>query len=153
MMTFRGDDRAVSPLVGYILTFAVTSALVVTVIWASSTALDRRHRAAAEIQLRDLATRTVNALEEAFHVTDANPNVEYEKRLPLPSDIRGFSYRIDVNATHVVAEAIPATADLRVQTVLHNPQDRAVDGTVVQRLAAVVEHDPDTGQLTLRGGN
>lgn len=152
-MTLRRDDVATSPLVGYILTFAVTSALVATVIWTSSTALDRRHRAAAEIQLRDLATRTVNALEEAFHVTDANPNVDYEKRLPLPSDIRGFSYRIDVNATHVVVEAIPATADLRVQTVVHNPQDRSVDGTVVQRVAAIVDYDPDTGDITLRGGS
>lgn len=152
-MTLRRDDVAASPLIGYILTFAVTSALVGAVIWTSSIALDRRHRAAAEVQLHDLATRTVNALEEAFHVTDANPNVDYEKRLPLPSDIRGFSYRIDVNSSHVVVEAIPATADLRVQTVVHNPQDRSVDGTVVQRLAAVVDYDPDTGDITLRGGS
>lgn len=152
-MTLGRDDVAASPLVGYILTFAVTSALVVTVIWTSTTALDRRHRTAAEIQLGDLATRTVNALEEAFHVTDANPDVEYEKRLPLPGDIRGFSYRIEANASHVVVTATPASADLSVETVLHNPQDRAVDGSVDQRISAMVDYDPDTGQITLRGGN
>lgn len=153
MTRFADDDVAVSPLVGYILTFAITSALVVTVIWTSSAVLDDRHRAAAKVQLRDLAHRTVNALEEAFHVTDANPNVEYQKRLPLPDDIRGFSYRIDANATEVVVTATPAPADLEVRTVLHNPQDRSVDGTLYQRTTALVTYDPVTRDITLGGGN
>lgn len=149
----RADDRAVSPLVAYILLFAVTSGLVVVELSAMSAILDDRHRAAANLQLEDLAHRVANAIEEAFHVIDENPDADYEKRLPLPRDIRGFTYQIDVNDTHVQVNATPLTAGIEAGTVLHNPGDRDVSGSVQQRAAAEVVYDPATGAITLKGGD
>lgn len=147
------DDRAVSPLVAYILLFAVTSGLVVVELSAMSTLLDDRHRAAATLQLEDLAHRVANALEEAFHVIDENPDATYTKRLPLPGTIRGFDYHVDVNETHVQVNATPLTADVEAGTVLHNPRGHDVSGSVQQRTAAEVVYDPATETITLQGGN
>lgn len=150
-MDLLGDTRAVSPLIGYILTFAITSMLVLTVIWTSSDVLDRRHKAAARLQLEDLAHRVANAVEEAFHVVDANPDADYRKRLPLPREVRGFAYVVEVNETDVFVNA--SNPDVVGHTVLHNPKEHPVDGTLQRRESALVLYDPGTGAITIEGGS
>lgn len=136
---WAADDRAVSPVIAHILIFAITSSFLVVVTITSSETLDEQHRDAARVQFEDLAQRMANAVEEAFYVVDSNPDANYTKRLPLPRDVRGFEYRIDVNETMVHVNA--TTGRIQASTPLHNPNEHCVDGDLQRRTAARVTHE------------
>lgn len=123
--------------------------MVVTI--TSSETLDERHRDAARVQFEDLAQRMANAVEEAFYVVDSNPDANYTKRLPLPRDVRGFEYRIDVNETMVHVNA--TTGRITASTPLHNPNERAVTGLIQRHVSAEVTYDPASNIITITGGD
>lgn len=148
---FAADEAAVSPVIGYILTFAITSGLLVVIVTSTAGMLDERHHAAARVQFIDLAHRVANAAEEAIYIVDANPDADYRKRLPLPEDIRGFHYVIKVDDGNVWINATRPT-EIEAHTVLHNPTGHTVQGEITRHIAAILEYDPATQDITLTGG-
>lgn len=150
-MIFWDDDGGVSPVIGYILTFAITSGFLLITLTTSSDLLDRKHVEAARVMFTDLAHRMANGLEESMYVVGTNPDADYEKRIPLPRDIRGFEYQVDVNNTHVWVNA--TNGHIRTDTVVHNPSDRTVEGSIQRRLVALISYDPSTEIVTLKGGD
>lgn len=145
------DDRAVSPVIAYILTFAITSGFLIITLMSSATLLDRKHREAARHQFDNLTHRIANALEESIYVVNANPDAHYEKRLPLPDNVRGFDYEIDVDDRIVHVNA--TNGQIRTDTVVHNPNDRDVEGHILRALSARIAYDPGPGVITLEEGD
>lgn len=148
---FVADEAAVSAVVGYILSFGITAGLLLVILTTSSSLLHGQHVDAATIQFTDLAHRVANAAEEAIYVVDANPDADYEKRLPLPPDVRGFEYGVEIGDSDVWVNA--TNGEIRTHTVIHNPTGRTLTGTLNRHLAALLTYDPVTETIELSGGS
>ena len=91
---FKLGDKAVSQVIGYLLTFAIISATTVTVVYTTSVLLERRATAAAEIIAQDVANHVVDVITECIAMKQEFPNANYSRVINVPTTINGKNYYI-----------------------------------------------------------
>ena len=91
---FKLGDKAVSQVIGYVLTFAIISATTVTVVYTTSVLLERRATAAAEIIAQDIANHVVDAITECIAMKQEFPDANYSRVINVPTTINGKNYYI-----------------------------------------------------------
>ncbi|HDD57679.1 MAG TPA: DUF2341 domain-containing protein, partial [Thermoplasmatales archaeon] len=113
---FRLGNKAVSQVIGYVLTFAIISATTVTVVYTTSVLLDRRATAAAQIIAQDIANHVVDAITECIAMKQEFPDANYSRVINVPITINGRNYyieatdeRVYVNTTDGVIHAKSTT--------------------------------------------
>jgi hypothetical protein len=99
--SFRLNNKAVSQVIGYVLTFAIISATTVTVVYTMSVLLERRATAATQIIAQDIANHVVDAITECIAMKQEFPDANYSRVINVPLTINGRNYYIEANDERV----------------------------------------------------
>ena len=94
-MRFKTNNKGVSQVIGFILTFAIISMVTISVIYTASTLVEQRNKAASEIIAQDIVNYIVNAIMECSATRQAYPNANYSKIIEIPTTICGRYYHIE----------------------------------------------------------
>jgi len=95
------NNKAVSHVLGFILTFSLASMVVATTLYTSTVLVDRSKRDAAEMEALSLANRVAGAVMEAAKMKQWYPNGEYSKTLDIPNDLAGYRYYVEVSGDSI----------------------------------------------------
>jgi hypothetical protein len=110
----RRCEQAVSEVVGYILMFFLSSAILLLSLQAFLTSRDASTNLQAANELRLVANRVAQEVQQAGVVAAQLPNSTYEVTIPLPT-LSGIPYYVEANHSKVWANTtdgkIVANAD------------------------------------------
>lgn len=153
----RGNDRAVSEVMGYILMFALSAVILVVSLQSFTSAKQGSEDIVAGVEMRAVADRVSARLLEASKVAQEFPNATYNISLRVPEHINGQSYTILVSASEVVVESVDGSARVTASAYkLDAIRDLRVSGEVYSGNGNIIvryEKD-DLGRkwITLTGG-
>lgn len=108
---FRDDERGVSEAVGYVITFGISTIILVTSLSTFTTIRDHTSTIAVDSALRDIATQVVFAVEEALRSGATYPDATFSMTIQIPEEIDGISYDVELHATRVAVIAREADAE------------------------------------------
>lgn len=93
----RVDERGVSEVIGYILSFGILSTVLVIAMLAFNTARDQAEDRVIEVEASSIAHRVAAALVEVQAFGDAHPSTESIRLLlELPGTLEGRGFTIDL---------------------------------------------------------
>ncbi|HEC80934.1 MAG TPA: DUF2341 domain-containing protein, partial [Thermoplasmatales archaeon] len=116
-------SKAVSHVVGYILTFVVISMATATIIYTTSMLVESRVNSVTEVVAQDIANYVVDAITEALAVKQTYPLASYSCTVDIPRDINGKSYYIDITDSKVY---VNTTDGVSVSSTLYGQEKLAI---------------------------
>ena len=90
------NNKAVSHVVGFVLTFAVISTISVTMTYTVSIIIDNRVKNAAMLEAQSIANYISDAIMDCVMVKQYFPNATYHRILNLPSTIVNYGYYVEI---------------------------------------------------------
>jgi len=127
---FKLGDKAVSQVIGYVLTFAIISATTVTVVYTTSVLLERRATAAAEIIAQDIANHVVDAITECIAMKQEFPDANYSRVINVPITINGRNYYIEATDERVYVNTTDGKVSARSTTYKQSELCVGISGKV-----------------------
>lgn len=97
----RRDDSAVSEVVGYILSFAISAVFLMIALSAFNTARSNSDHVVTGAELKSIADRIAARVVEAGVVSQEFPNATYNLTLALPRDLNGHPYTVVATDTTI----------------------------------------------------
>ncbi len=136
---FASDERGVSEAIGYVITFGISTIILVTSLHTFNSIQDYTRDLAIDRGLRELGAQVAFAVEEAVRAGDTYPDTAFSMRIAIPRDIHGEGYRVYLNESHVWLVSLEAQAvtkglakeDLDVRGRYHVPFVQRVDAEVL----------------------
>jgi len=110
------DSTGVSEVIGYVLTIAVTSTILVTALYVSSQIIDHKVTEAASYQAKALANQIADAIVDAAWVKRSLPNANYERNIRLPDTIAGLSYYVELTDDAIYVNTSDGRVSEKVDT-------------------------------------
>lgn len=116
------DDRGVSEVVGFILSFALSAVFLMISLTSFYAAKSNTEAVVSAVELRAIADRVASRVVEAGLMGQEFPNATYNVTVAIPTDLNGVPYYVDATpaAIHVnsTTEETRATAStLRLDAV------------------------------------
>lgn len=150
-MTLRGDRRATSTALGYVLSLGIAAILVSGLIVAGGGLMESQRDQSARVELEVVGQTVADDLSSAARLADCD-SCELQLRIDVPRRVAGESYLL-----RVVEVAAPdsyrlvlstgrsdVSVDVRLRT------RRPVEETTVTGGPLMVEYDPAAGELEVR---
>ena len=102
----RHDERAVSEVVGQILTLGILSMLLIASLWGFAAAKDNATERAVTVRGDAMLNRISSTAVHAALFAEGHPNssVQYEGLIDLPHELEGHPYLIDLDTDEVFIE-------------------------------------------------
>lgn len=150
-MRLSRDDRGVTEVVGFILSFAISAIFLLIALNTFYTAKGNTDAMVQGVELKTIADQVASRVVEAGLVGQEFPESRMDLALDIPQTINGVSYtiRIDNDAVRVSADDGSATATattFRLDAV----SGMVVSGTVRSELERVVITYEQTGPAGAR---
>jgi len=96
------NKNAVSQVVGFILSLSVTSAVVVSAGFLTTSYIDANTKQAAQTEAENIAVQVINLLVNAYLVKQKYPDASYSTSIDIPLKlVDHYSYYISVNSNGV----------------------------------------------------
>jgi len=96
MRYLYSNKNGISNVLGYLLSFAIASIVMVSAVIITSGIINNRTAAVAELQAQSIANKVADAIVEAVTVDQSMPEGDYTKTMDIPLDIAGRQYYIDI---------------------------------------------------------
>ena len=104
-MKLRTNNKGVSQVIGFVLTFAIISMVTTSTIYTVSVLVERRNKVASELIAQDIVNYVVNAIMECTATRQTYPNANYSKMIEIPTTISGRYYYIEAAGSVVYLNA------------------------------------------------
>lgn len=88
------DTLAVSSVIGYIFSFALSAIILIISLNSFTSMQDTTYERAVEIELLDAANRIVAGINTAVDTHRSFPNATYSRYVSIPGAIKGRQYSI-----------------------------------------------------------
>lgn len=98
MGSFRGDDRAVSTTVSYVLGLAIAAVLISGLAMAGGSLLDGQHDITVGEGMEVSGEQVATGYTDADRLAEATIDGTVRVRVPLPRTVAGESYRVHVSS-------------------------------------------------------
>lgn len=95
LLRLRGDDAAVSEVVGFILMFAISAIILVLSMQAFNKAQDGSNDLLAAVELKNIANRISTRIVQAGIVSQEFPDATFEVVVRIPEEVAGYRYTIE----------------------------------------------------------
>lgn len=109
--SFAADERGVSEAVGYIITFGVSTVILVTSLQTFSVISEQTNTMAVDSALRDIGAQLAFAVEEALRAGATYPDAVFSMTVDVPRDINGQGYHVQMTQTEVWVVARESAAE------------------------------------------
>jgi len=96
MRHLYNNKKGISNVLGYLLSFAIASVVMVSAVIITSGIINNRTAAVAELQAQSIANKVADAIVEAVAVDQSTPEGDYTKTMDIPLEIAGRQYYIDI---------------------------------------------------------
>lgn len=104
-MRRRGDDQAVSEVLGFVLSFALSAVFLMIALSSFYTARNNTEAVVSAVELRAIADRVASRVIEAGLIGQEFPNATYNVTVAIPTDLSGQPYYVVATATTVFVNA------------------------------------------------
>ncbi|HVM46288.1 MAG TPA: hypothetical protein VM582_10165 [Candidatus Thermoplasmatota archaeon] len=125
--SFLRRDDAVTEVIGYVLSFALSAIFLLIALNVFSTARGNTEHVVTGVELRTLADRVASRIVEMGLVSQEFPNATMQVSLVIPQSLNGKLYTITATAASVRAE----TNDGSVSAAATTYRTEALPGIVV----------------------
>lgn len=99
---FRREDGAVSEVVGFVLSFALSAIFLLIAMNTFWVAKDNTDNVVTAVELKTIANRVASRIVEASLVAQEFPNATLNMTVPLPQDLNGRPYFVKATASEVL---------------------------------------------------
>lgn len=135
----RRDDGAVTEVLGFILSFALSAMFLMIALSAFHTARGNTDAAVTAVEIRSIADRVAARVVEASLVGQEFPNATMSITISIPAQVNGHDYRIVAQDAMVVVETLDGIARAESKTFrLEVVQDVTVTGQVLSAQERIV---------------
>jgi len=142
-------DRGVSTVVGFVLTLAITSLLVIGLLVATSGFVDGQRQRTVRDELEVLGQQVAADVAAADRLVRAGGNAVAIDR-PLPDDVTGLSYQLSVDGgTPVTITLSTSNPDVSVEVTVRTVTDVA-GGTTLNGGDVRVVYDDSADELVVQ---
>ncbi len=125
------DDRGVTEVIGYILTFALSAIILLISVQSFTVARENSDAVTTAVELKAIASRVATHVVEAGLISQEFPNSTYDVTINVPQDLNGHGYTIEATSTAIIVATIDGTARAEATTFrLDAISNVAVSGTV-----------------------
>lgn len=93
-MSRRGDDGAVTEVIGFILMFALSALILIVSMRAFNAAQANSNDLVAAVELRNIANRLSSRVVQAAIVSQEFPHADFDVTVKVPMDIAGYHYSV-----------------------------------------------------------
>lgn len=107
---FRRNDKAVTEVIGYVLSFALSAIFLLIALNVFSAARGNTEHVVTGVELKTIADRVAGHVVELGLVSQEFPNATMEIRLVIPQSLNGKLYTVTATAAKVSA----ATNDAQI---------------------------------------
>lgn len=100
------NNKAVSQVLGFVLSLGLTATVVIAASFLTSTYVDENTESAAQAEAENIANRVVNLLVNAYLIKEQYPDADYSTTMDVPSKlVNHFDYTITVNNYAVIVSS------------------------------------------------
>lgn len=104
MVDLIKNKNGVSQILGFVLSLSLTSAVVMSAGFLTSSYVDENTRLAAQTQAENIANQVVNLLVNAYIIKQQYPNASYNTSIAIPTKLVNhyyYSIKVDNNGVQV----------------------------------------------------
>ncbi len=101
MYSLWNRKEGVSQVVGFILTLAIISIVVVSTLYTTSTAITERTKRAAEIEASSISNVIAGSIMEASQLKQWYPYANFSRTVDVPTTLSGYDYYIQLTDDNV----------------------------------------------------
>ena len=110
--TLLKNKKAVSQMLGFVLSLGLTASVVVAAGFVTSNYVDQNIKIAAQAEAENIANRVINLLVNAYLIKEQYPNADYSTTIDIPLKlVDHFDYTIRVDNKGVYVKS----SDGRIQ--------------------------------------
>lgn len=153
----RMDDEATSEVVGYILSFALSSIFLLIALTTYYQASGNTDSVVTAVELKAIADRVATRVVDAGLVAQEFPNASLNISMDLPQTVNGHSYLVTASPTTITVKAtdgsvtassstfkLEAVGGISVSGSVYSTQERIIIGYSLQNGGA-------TKQIVIHG--
>lgn len=105
-MKILRKNSAVSHLMGYMLTLALTTVIITVTIITTNSLIDNKAKQAAEIYAENIANQVSSAISNLCEMKKQYPNAKYTLDLDIPAKlVNRFNYYIEIDDNNAIVES------------------------------------------------
>lgn len=105
---FGDDERGVSEAVGYIITFGISTIVLVTSLQAFMVIQGHTDSIAMDRTVEEVSAHVALAVEEALRAGSNYPDASFSMAVTVPREVNGITYRIDLYQDEVWVTSVDA---------------------------------------------
>lgn len=105
----RGDDSAVSEIIGFVLSFALSAVFLLIAMNSFWVAKDNTDGVVTAVELKTIANRVATRIVEAGLTAQEFPNATFNVTVPLPQELNGRPYYVEARAWAVYVNSTDGT--------------------------------------------
>lgn len=105
---FGKDEQGVSEAVGYIITFGISTIVLVTSLQAFLVIQRHTNDIAIDRAVHEVSAQVAFAVDEALRAGSTYPDANFAMSLTIPREVAGGTYTISLHEDHVWVEATDA---------------------------------------------
>lgn len=105
---FGNDERGVSEAIGYIITFGISTIVLVTSLQAFMVIQGHTSSIAVDRAVEEVATHVAFAMEEALRAGSKYPEATFSMTISVPPDVNGVVYRVQLYREEVWVTSVDA---------------------------------------------
>lgn len=90
----RGDDAAVTEVLGFILMFALSAFILIVSMRSFNAAQDNSNALVGAVELRNIANRVSSRVVQAGIISQEFPQAEFSVTVKVPDEIAGYRYGV-----------------------------------------------------------
>lgn len=108
----RRDEEAVTEVIGYILTFALSAVILLISIQAFNVARNNSDAVVTAVELKAIANRIAQRVIEAGQISQDFPNATFSVVVSVPQEVNGHGFYVEIatDETEITAVAVDGTA-------------------------------------------
>lgn len=129
-MQFTINNKAVSQVVGFVLSFAIISLITSSAIYTVSSLAETRVEYASEITSEALVNYVTNSIIECSATRRACPNANYSKIIEVPTKINNKNYYIEATNSWIFLNTTDGKIQVKSSTYKQDLFDTNIRGKV-----------------------
>ncbi len=135
----RRDDRGVSEVIGFVLSFALSAIFLLIAMNSFWAAKDNTDGVVTAVELKTIANRVAARVVEAGITAQEFPNATLHLTVALPQELNGHLYYVEATPSMVYVRStdgafsasattfkLDAVAGLQVRGVVHSSDERLI---------------------------
>ena len=153
--TFREDDGAINEIIGYILSFALSSVFLLIALTSFWTAQQNTDSVVTAVEMKTLANKVAGRVVEAGLLSQEFGNATLNVTITIPQDANGHAYNVTATSSQVTVSTIDGAYSASATTFkLDAVPGLVVSGSVYssgERLVVSYYFDGTNKQIVIHG--